>query len=129
VAIACSSCGGSESPFTSDEVADTFARHGIPLSEHVAGRGSDPLLSIFEPSRTPDGCEEALRVNVFSASAEVDAVVTRAGLKPGESRYALTAEDGKRVVGLVRRNVLVALSEFDCYAEDRVRKALDAIGD
>ena len=125
--LTCTACGGDES-LTSAEVADVFARHGIPLVEHRAGEGgADPLLFILMPSSAPTECLDDLRINIFRDKGEVDAHLARVGFTPGESRYVTRSEDGEQVVGLVRDNVLAALTESDCFSEARVKTALDAL--
>ena len=125
--LTCTACGGDES-FTSEEVADAFARHGIPLVEHRAGEERvDPLLFILMPSRAPTECLDDLEISVFSDGDEVDAHVARVGFKPGESRYVTKSEDGEQVAGLVRDNVLAALTESACFSDACVRTALDAL--
>ena len=126
--VACTACGGNES-FTPDEVADTFAWHGVPVSEIVHEQHNSPLLSVLGPSYAPARCEDDLRINVFRGSAEVEAHLARTGFKPGESRYVTESEDGRPVVGLVHDNVLVGLTKSDCFSEARVRKPLDALGE
>jgi hypothetical protein len=125
--VTCTACGGDES-FTSEEVADAFARHGIPLFKDRAGeQGVHPLLFILKPSTAPTECLGHLEVSIFSDGDEVDAHLARVGFTPGESRYVTESEDGEQVVGLVRDNVLAALTESGCYSEARVRTALDAL--
>jgi hypothetical protein len=125
--LTCTACGGDES-LTSEDVADVFARHGIPLIEHRAGEeGVQPLLFILMPSSAPPECLDDLSINVFSDKDEVDAHLARVGFTRGESRYVTKSEDGKQVVGLVRDNVLAALTVSDCFSEARVRTALDAL--
>ena len=120
-------CGGDAS-FSSGAVADAFARQSIPVAEHRAGERGDPLLTILRPSSGPAQCRDHLAINVFSDSDEVDSQIARSGLTPGESRYVTKSEDGEQVIGLVRDNVLVALTDSDCFTEARVRTALNEIG-
>jgi hypothetical protein len=85
------------------------------------------LLAILRPSDSPD-CSDDLAINVFGGSDELDTHPARTGFTPGKSRYLTKSEDGQRVIGLVHNNVLVALTESDCFSEARVRRPLNALG-